>query len=470
MARSLIIAVLAFACRTLSVNLSVTLSTGDLALSPIAEAHAGGGLWVFAFNAEFIGSAHAMLSAALVGCGSVHSFLPPASFLVHADSSACWSRAASIQGAMHAAPLPTDMRLSPQSTKTAPRLLHIALAEGGAQALPSVLAALPPGSCDTCELLLIERGFAHVSAAGSRCAARCSIDAPNECGCIITPAALSAIASAEHVVYVDARSEPARPSNAYQRQLTQTTDVINSGSIAREFGVCSGAGPGGCALADWLPISGPDASAIAALFSVGSQRGSDGGQSLLNRSLADEAIHGARSLQETCSLDCGQPSCGQGFGSCGGTIDPYIAAGLDGRGQLVHIMDSGLDYRHPLFVPSTSVAVTPHNNLPMRVSAGNAAVADYLSYADSIDSPFGHGTHVAGSVAGRAEDAILTAADKAILAPLHGSAPAARILFTDIGCDDSTAGFCSVPPAWPSEKGAICDYSKRSLCVPLSLD
>ena len=428
-----------------SVSFTVTLSTGVLALSPIAHVNVtSGGLWVVSFDPEHVGSAHTSLSTFLFSkCGSVHSFVPPTAFLVHVDSAVCWAHVTAVHGATHAAPLSPEMRLHAAATTTLSkpvRLLSIALAEGGAAVLPSVLAALPPGTCDTCQLLLVERGFAHVTAVGDRCVNKCAIDAPVACGCLIAPAALTMLASAEHVVFVDSRASPARAFNAYQRQLTMTTDVINSGSIRQEFGACTGTGTGGCALDDWAPFTQESSS------------------STLSR--------GARALQGTCSLDCGQPSCGAGFGSCGGTEAPFAAAGLDGTGQLVHIMDTGLDFRHPLFVPRTSVAVTPHNTLPMIVSAGSAAVADYFSYADSIDEPFGHGTHVAGSVAGRATDSILSAADKAALAPLHGSAPSARILFTDVGCNDP-GGSCTLPPSMPSYGPCL---SGESLCIPLSLD
>ena len=57
----------------------------------------------------------------------------------------------------------------------------------------------------------------------------------------------------------------------------------------------------------------------------------------------------------------------------------------------------------------------------------------YWSLIDAADAVAGHGTHVAGSVAGEAACSRL--------ARYNGMAPAAKLLFTDLECN--TPGGCS---------------------------
>ncbi|MCA1845514.1 MAG: S8 family serine peptidase [Actinobacteria bacterium] len=84
----------------------------------------------------------------------------------------------------------------------------------------------------------------------------------------------------------------------------------------------------------------------------------------------------------------GQPPAG-GFGAA----LPVPNIGVDGKGITVAIVDSGVDFTHPDLAPAmvANVKVTP-------LGAGGPAPIEGLP---NTDTSSGHGTHVAGDVAGR---------------------------------------------------------------------
>ncbi|MCE6995060.1 S8 family serine peptidase [Saccharothrix sp. S26] len=100
------------------------------------------------------------------------------------------------------------------------------------------------------------------------------------------------------------------------------------------------------------------------------------------------------------------------------------AAGLTGAGVTVAVVDTGVDGEHPDLV------------------GGVAAERDFTAEGDGVDH-YGHGTHVAATIAGRR-------------APYRGVAPDARLLDAKV-CD--RAGFCPESAIiegmrWAAEQGA----------------
>lgn len=89
--------------------------------------------------------------------------------------------------------------------------------------------------------------------------------------------------------------------------------------------------------------------------------------------------------------------------------------GLHGEGQIVGIGDTGLDYDMPWFHDPSGAPIGPSHR----------KVAGYTPFMDDYDGNFGHGTHVAGSVAGDR-----TPVDG--LSNANGMAPKARLFMQDI--------------------------------------
>ena len=180
------------------------------------------------------------------------------------------------------------------------------------------------------------------------------------------------------------------------------------------------------------------------------------------RSLLHQQKNDNRNLtQSDCTATCSGPSCGLGYASCGGLDSPLEILGLDGTGQIVQVVDSGLDFRSPFFFDSKST-VTP-TNLPPTKLTSHRKVAAYWSYMDAIDKLGGHGTHVAGSVAGNAAP-VSSASDSLMLNALSGMAPGATIYFTDVACQ--TSGGCTPPASIPSSC-SVCQGS--GFYTPLSI-
>jgi chitodextrinase len=116
------------------------------------------------------------------------------------------------------------------------------------------------------------------------------------------------------------------------------------------------------------------------------------------------------------------------------TIQSYVQddtkiwdRGIRGQGQLVGIGDTGLDYDMPWF----------HDPAGTPIGPAHRKVVGYAPLADDYDGNFGHGTHVAGTVAGDR-----TPVDG--LSQANGMAPGARLFIQDITPGEQAAVY---PPS-----------------------
>lgn len=118
----------------------------------------------------------------------------------------------------------------------------------------------------------------------------------------------------------------------------------------------------------------------------------------------------------------------------GGGID---ALGLTGRGQVVGVADSGVDFDHCFFAdhdrPMTYAPAVPSNE--------SRKVLAVWAIADTGDKTGGHGTHVVGTIAGALPSPTpavgigsgLSEHAQAVIGQYDGMAPAAKVLFADVG-------------------------------------
>lgn len=441
---------------------ALLLSTGFLDVSsPMPPPPTGP--FVITIDPSELGGVAANLGRALEGCGAVQGFLPPSSFLIHVSSQACLGRLAGVPVVGSPAHLPPALRAAPSLSEslagpTPPRVLQVQVpASAQLLGLQEVVAR----SCgDACTVLAMERGIFTVSSvAPPMCPQRCALAAPASCGCTLPPALLSNLLEHPDVLWVEAYMQP-QPLNFHGRAAMTTTDFYNNGlAMPREFGQCPALAGDACALAPLLPFS--------ALNQFLPTLGSNASRALRR--------NGQRALQPAtqCSAACLTPACGQGFGTCsGGSPMEMERLGLNGVGQLVQVVDSGLDVGSPFFI-DPAVQVTPRRNAWngfAAVASTHRKVEDYWGYADGLESSsdpastpislaglVGHGTHCAGSINGAAVFTGTTPPEDALLGLLSGTAPGARLAVADVGCD--TPAGCSLPPgstSGPCIFGALC--------------
>ena len=120
------------------------------------------------------------------------------------------------------------------------------------------------------------------------------------------------------------------------------------------------------------------------------------------------------------------------------TVAPFLAAGLDGTGQIVAVSDTGLDVNNCYFYDS--VNPVPYYNpvgsafgaaTAFKTSTTHRKIAMYAAYVDNSDYLNGHGTHVCGSVLGHKSSSGTKSGESTGFA--DGQAKNARIAFFDIG-------------------------------------
>jgi minor extracellular serine protease Vpr len=118
------------------------------------------------------------------------------------------------------------------------------------------------------------------------------------------------------------------------------------------------------------------------------------------------------------------------YGSNPNNLTPFATFpdGDEGQGVYVAVLDTGIDWTHPMFGGDPTpprLGVAP----AMAAVSTNQKVAYYLPLAGTIDD-FGHGTHCAADIAGYlanapGEDKIPGTADDI---PIHGVAPQAKLM------------------------------------------
>jgi subtilisin family serine protease len=148
-------------------------------------------------------------------------------------------------------------------------------------------------------------------------------------------------------------------------------------------------------------------------------------------------------------------------------VSPLADAGLDGSGQLLNVIDSGLDYGNPLFLDlNVAHSIAPSKEYDPLPLSDHRKVAAYWSLMDGVDEVSGHGTHCAGTAAGTPDPAAVKPADAALLTAVQGAAPGARLVFVDIAC--TTAAGCLLPPGIdvPACVNNICPESSAALYIP----
>eukprot|EP00804_Cyclotella_cryptica_P013914 CCRYP_002444-RC/>CCRYP_002444-RC protein AED:0.08 eAED:0.08 QI:101/0.77/0.6/1/0.77/0.7/10/144/934 len=107
---------------------------------------------------------------------------------------------------------------------------------------------------------------------------------------------------------------------------------------------------------------------------------------------------------------------------------PFFDSGLDGTGQVVSVSDTGIDVNNCYFLDNEqSPGLSKVNSLARKV-------VQYIPFVDDGDYKYGHGTHVAGTIAGKRSDGGGAA---------EGAAPGAKLAFFDIG---DSSGALTLPP------------------------
>lgn len=109
---------------------------------------------------------------------------------------------------------------------------------------------------------------------------------------------------------------------------------------------------------------------------------------------------------------------------------PYHLKGLDGSGQIVGVGDTGIDELSCFFRNSDGSKVAQSSYTSPTFDLTKRKVIQYISYGDGRDLGSGHGTHVAGTIAGSSVTSNF--------AIHNGHAPGAKIAFFDMENSQST--------------------------------
>lgn len=103
--------------------------------------------------------------------------------------------------------------------------------------------------------------------------------------------------------------------------------------------------------------------------------------------------------------------------------------GLDGTGQIINIVDTGVDVSNAMFYDASN----PIETISGKTNQNHRKVIRIEKYADDLDYYSGHGTHVAGIAAGKAY------CTDCGISQYNGIASGAKIYFSDVGYS-STSG------------------------------
>jgi subtilisin family serine protease len=82
-------------------------------------------------------------------------------------------------------------------------------------------------------------------------------------------------------------------------------------------------------------------------------------------------------------------------------VEPLGSLGLTGANQVVGEADSGIDDLSCFFINDDGTQTPRSTADNPTVYPDRRKVIQYVAYADSRDDPDGHGSHVAGSIAGK---------------------------------------------------------------------
>ena len=111
---------------------------------------------------------------------------------------------------------------------------------------------------------------------------------------------------------------------------------------------------------------------------------------------------------------------------------PLWNYGIDGKGQVINVIDTGCDVFNPMFYDS-------YNSVPINTTnEKHRKVVRYDALADSTDNEDGHGTHVAGTALGKPE------CQDCGLVMYRGVAPEAKLYFVDFA-DSKTLNITVYP-------------------------
>jgi len=109
---------------------------------------------------------------------------------------------------------------------------------------------------------------------------------------------------------------------------------------------------------------------------------------------------------------------------------PFFNAGITGVDQVVSVSDTGLDLQSCYFADQSGTM-----SFGTGYDMSKRKVIQYVDYVNAGEDRDGHGTHVAGTIAGQRSDDGRTATDGFV----DGIAYNAQIAFFDIGKDDPSA-------------------------------
>lgn len=112
-----------------------------------------------------------------------------------------------------------------------------------------------------------------------------------------------------------------------------------------------------------------------------------------------------------------------------GPIRSLHNIGLDGSGQVINIVDTGIDVLNAMFYDSENSIET----ISGKTNKKHRKIVRIETYADDLDYKNEHGTHVSGIAAGNA----YCTKDLCGISQYNGVASGAKIYFSDIGYSDT---------------------------------